>query len=401
MTKPTVNPTSDTALTDLYTLTDQCVKCGLCLSTCPTYQLQPHEADSPRGRLALIQALINEQVKSDDNKLRQHLDECLGCGNCETACPSGVKVIELLDRSKNIYSLSPVAKWQINLFASGKLLVSASNVVKFIPQSFGNLLPGILQESFKQKSISLGKVELPPRANKAIKGRVGVFTGCIGKAVDANAINLSAQLLTKIGYEVLVPKEQGCCGAMHQHEGYLDVAESLLLNNVTAFNQMKLDKIIFFASGCGGQLQKLSKQFNAPVIEATTFLASISLPEADQVATEKIAIHSPCSLRNHGDDWPVMLELIRKLAGKNLIELPDNHLCCGSAGLHMLKHPDKSKSYIQPKLESLSQIKPDILLTANTGCALHFNNAINDAGLDVQVMHPAEWVSKRLLTQSK
>lgn len=397
MSDPTVKPVSDSALTDLYALTDQCVKCGLCLSTCPTYLLQPNEADSPRGRLALIQALVNQQVQADDKKLRQHLDECLGCGNCETACPSGVAVIDLLDQAKNLFALSPVSKWQIDLFASGKLLATASNVAKIIPQSFGSLLPGILQESFKQKSNALGKIELTSAPAKS-KSRVGVFTGCIGKAVDANAINLTSQLLVNNGYEVVVPKEQGCCGAMHQHEGYLTDADSLLSRNLKAFNSLKLDAIIYFASGCGAQLQKRLKQFNVPVLEVTEFLASVSLPEVEPAGSEKIVIHSPCTLRNHGNSWPVMLELVRKLAGHNLIELPDNHLCCGSAGLHMLKHPHKAMAYMQPKLASLKEIKPDVLLTANTGCALHFKNAIRDSGLDIHVMHPSEWVSKRLLT---
>jgi len=395
VTDPTKNLVSDSTLTDLYALTDQCVKCGLCLSTCPTYRLQSNEADSPRGRLALIQALVNQQIQASDKKLRQHLDECLGCGNCETACPSGVEVIDLLDQTKKLFALSPVPKWQINLFASGKLFATASNVAKIIPQSFGNLLPGILQESFKQKSNALGKIELTSAPAK-IKGRVGVFTGCIGKAVDTNAINLTSQLLINNDYEVVVPKEQGCCGAMHQHEGYLTDADSLLSNNLTAFNSLKLDAIIYFASGCGAQLQKRLKQFKAPVLEATEFLASVSLPEVDPAGSEKIVIHSPCTLRNHGNSWPVMLELVRKLAGQNLIELPDNHLCCGSAGLHMLKHPHKAMAHIQPKLASLKEITPDVLLTANTGCALHFKNAIRDSGLDVTVMHPAEWIARKI-----
>ena len=391
--------TSEKSLTKkrLLELTDQCVKCGQCLSTCPTYRLKVNEADSPRGRVTLIQGLLNKQISANDTKLFQHLDSCLECGNCETACPSGVHFTDLLDQVKNRYSLSRVPQWQLTALSSGRFVSIASKFSKFVPQSISGLIPGIAGQSLALKTGTTGKINFTDSVPENAKGKIGIFTGCVGQVVDADVINITCQLIEKLGYAVLIPAGQGCCGAIHQHEGFAHEADSFAENNISQFNRHSLDAIIYFASGCGIQLLKQKDRFNAPLIEATAFLSGLSLPEPDSTNHLRIAIHSPCTLRNSTDAWPVMLELVRKLAGEQLVELAENHICCGNAGLHQLKYPETAAQLMQPKLESLRQLKPDILLTANTGCALHFRNSVQRAGLDVQIMHPAEWVARQVL----
>ncbi len=380
----------------LLALTDQCVKCGLCLSTCPTYRLKINEADSPRGRVSLIQGLLHKQINPSDKKLQQHIDGCLSCGNCESACPSAVRFIDLLDQAKSCYPLSSIPRWQLSLLSSSRLLTLAINAARYIPRSFSSLLPGLAGQLLKNKPARIMPVKQPHKPVTPVKNRIGVFTGCVGRVVDSDAINLTCQLLAKLGHEVIIPATQNCCGAMHQHEGYLQDADNLSDNNIRVFKQEKLDAIIYFASGCAAQLLKSRQQFSAPLMEASAYLATLKLPAVDKPA-HKIAIHSPCTLKNQTDAWPVMIELVKKFAGNQLVELPENQICCGSAGLHLLKHPHTANQLMQPKLEALEQLKPDILLTANTGCALHFRNTIRDAGLNIRIMHPAEWVSEQLL----
>jgi len=381
----------------LLNLTDQCVKCGLCLSSCPTYQVYNNEADSPRGRITLIQGLLNGDITANDSSLKKHLDQCLSCGNCETACPSGVKYSFVFDNVKSQFKLRTLPKWQLNFLSSPLSFRVGMSLAQFIPRSFSAVTPGFFGKLLRNKPSQSYAIEKNNK-NTGTKGKIGIFTGCVGKTTDAKAINQTVELLEHFGYSVDFLSNQTCCGAMHQHEGYTDQSESLQNNNIATFNNEKIDHLIYFASGCGAQLLAYQDKINVPISDATQFIASI-LPESFTYPSsqQKVVLHAPCTQRNKTNSWADTLNLLKKISGEHLIELPDNHLCCGSAGLHVLKYPEIASTMLSPKISALHEIKPTVLLTSNTGCALHFKRAIDEEHLDIEVMHPAEWVSGLIL----
>lgn len=381
---------------ELLQVADQCVKCGQCLSVCPTYNLFQNEAESPRGRISLIQGLLTGQLEASDTTTLLHLDHCLYCGNCETACPSGVNYIDLLDRSKQLHPCNDISRWQLDVLTSNRLFRPGKAASKLLPQGLKKYTPAIFQQALSLSMPSTQAIISKSRSSTPGRSRIGIFTGCVGRQVDSKAINLTIRLLEYCGFEILVPKDQSCCGAMYQHEGFLDKADQLLDNNHKVFIEHGVDQILYFASGCASQLKK--GDFPMEISEATHFIASLEeVVKLRATIDQKIAIHKPCSLGNSSPEWHMMLQLIRAIAGDQLVELPDNHSCCGSAGLHLLKHPQTARQLLEPKLESLREMAPTLLLTANTGCALHFYNGIKDNALDIEVMHPAEWVSGLLL----
>jgi glycolate oxidase iron-sulfur subunit len=386
----------------LLQIADLCVKCGQCLSVCPTYNLYTNEAESPRGRITLIQGLLRQQINAADETTLMHLDHCLCCGSCEAACPSGVEYLKLLDASKQLFSSASIPHWQLELLTSKKLFKTGLQFSKFIPEQLVQFLPDIFASSL---SINLSQRQIPgyiepsARVKTQKRGKVGIFTGCIGQFLDNRAIQLTRALLEHCGYEVAIPNTQVCCGAIYQHEGYLEKAEQLGKSNQQIFSELGVEQVIFFATGCGSQLIQKQSDFPMPIIEATHFIAS--LEEVTQFrgsVTGKIAIHKPCTLQRNSDNWSSMLGLVKAIAGDLLVELPANDTCCGSGGLHQLKYPQAASQLLESKLESLREISPEILLTSNTGCSLHFYNGIIKSGLDIRVMHPAEWVSHLLLS---
>ena len=185
---------------------------------------------------------------------------------------------------------------------------------------------------------------------------------------------------------------------MYRHEGYLDKAEQLQNHNRKVFSDHGVEQILYFATGCGSQLEQ--GDFAAPVREAGGFIASLEQLARFRASIDyRVAIHKPCSLDSNRD-WAMMLQLIKAIAGEHLVELPGNDSCCGSAGLHLLKYPQTARQLLEPKLQSLLEIAPKIVLTANTGCALHFYNGTKASALDIEVMHPAEWVSQLFLQEN-
>jgi glycolate oxidase iron-sulfur subunit len=381
---------------ELLQLADQCVKCGQCLAVCPTYNLYQNEAESPRGRISLIQGLLEGQLDSTDKTTLLHLDHCLSCGNCEPACPSGVNYIDLLDRSKQLYPVNAIASWQLDLLTNKKLFSQGMAASKFLPQGLKNHVPAIFQQALRLSTPEVQPVTYNTASTASGRQKIGIFTGCIGHQIDSKAINLTARLLEYCGFDAAIPRTQSCCGAIYQHEGHSHKAKRLLEKNRQVFIENDVEQIIYFASGCGTWLKQ--GDFSVPVTEATRFIASLDEVARFRASIEgKIAIHRPCSVDNSGKDWDIMLQLIQAIAGEQLVELPANDSCCGSAGLHLLKHPQAASQLLAPKLQSLMDIAPTKLLTANTGCALHFFNGLEKSGLDIEVMHPAEWVSGLLL----
>ncbi len=391
---------------------DRCVLCGLCLPHCPTYIEYKEEAESPRGRISLIQGLATGELEATP-KLQAHLDSCLLCRACEAKCPSGVRFGWLMDKTREtIAEISPTSHpetTRIKQLATDKKrqqqtarwlsLYQRSGLQKLARYSGLVKLSG--QETLEQQ---LPQIPPPkpwrehyPAQGKRV-GSVALFTGCIASTFDSTTLDAAIQLLTYCGYDLHLPAAQTCCGAMHLHSGEKMAAEQLCQQNHKAFADLEIEQIIFTASGCGATLSEL-EQFNGRVTEISAFLCQIQWPQKEcfRPFSKRVAIHDPCSLKNvlRGADAPY--QLLRKIPAIELISLPGNERCCGAAGTYMIEHPEMAETLRDDKLESIKALQPEILVTSNIGCSWHLAAGIKKAGKKIETMHPITLLTRQLI----
>ncbi len=381
---------------------DRCVKCGLCLPHCPTYLLLASEADSPRGRISLMQALAKGELGTQ-SRLGVHLDRCLSCRACEAACPSGVRYAQLLDASRSIMRKHQTTRhWQKRLLDQ---LIRPERLATWVRvyQSLARIgLPRLIQglPTLRLKRLlslarQLNTTHVPPTglhpAARPSGRMVQLFTGCVSPHVEDSLLRSALDLLHRLGYAVEIPKSQVCCGALHRHNGFEDQAEQLCQQNREQTAKSRAECLITLASSCHQELSE-HQASELPLLSITDFLLRIP-PEAFPQLTPldcKAALHQPCSAR---DDRS--LELLNRIPALDLTPLPENALCCGAAGSYLLTQPELSRRLGRRKIELLKATQARILLTTNTGCALQFRELIAQAGLSVEVLHPAELVLRQ------
>jgi glycolate oxidase iron-sulfur subunit len=386
---------------------DRCVKCGLCLPHCPTYRLNLDEGDSPRGRISLIQAWVGSGVAS--RALHQHLDRCLGCLACESACPSGVRYGELIDGARALDHRSE-SLWR------GILLKMASGLP--YRESTGKLLQ-LLQRSGLTRLARWGPGELrrlsnllpalgsaaplKPRypATGSRRASVGLFTGCVARITERSAMDAAIRVLNLLGIDVVVPPGQRCCGAMHLHSGDTRTAEHLADINRQAFGTEPLDAVLYLASGCGAQLEDYGRfggTLNAPCLEISRYLDTIDWPDTLEISPldRRVLVHGPCSLRHtlKGEKSPG--KLLARIPSIELTLMPDVG-CCGAAGSYLVSQPAMADAVRRRTLDAVWDKNPEILVTSNTGCALHIAAGLREDGLLVEVMHPIELIDRQIL----
>jgi glycolate oxidase iron-sulfur subunit len=389
---------------------DRCVKCGYCLPHCPTYALKADEGESPRGRIALIQGLISGTV--DSRRLHDHLDSCLACRACEAACPSEVQYGQLIASVRDIQksgenSTGALNKALLHTLCHAPYTRSTSTLAGLYQKSglasvtsalggkYFKRLNQLLPSNIKTASWN----ELYP-ASGEIQGRIGLFTGCISRITDQAALNAGIRILNRLGYEVVVPTKQGCCGAMHHNSGDSAEAKAMAQHNSSAFSGLELDAIVGVVSGCISHLKEYSEDSSppAPIMDISTFLCAtpnIGSLRLDPLK-QKVAVHTPCSMRNVLKQQGAPFELLQLIPEITLIELPENGLCCGAAGLYLIAHPEEADTLREDKIEGLRESQADLLVTSNTGCSLHLAAGIRAAHMEVEVMHPVELLARQL-----
>jgi len=399
---------------------DKCVKCGLCLPHCPTYMKTQHEGDSPRGRIALLQGLVEGQLQFSP-QLEAHLDSCLSCRACEHACPATVQYGQLLDAGR-----AHIAEHHHGA-DSHSLLDRLSNHAQplGIPPLLLRLyqttgLQWIARRSGLLKKLGLQRLDqYLPRIPRHVKwrreypsqgkcrGSVALFTGCASNLFDQATLQATIRLLTRCGYKVHIPPEQVCCGAMHQHNGNIEQACQFANSNLKVFNSLSADALIYTATGCGTTLneyQTLARQaFDMPVMDVSRFFEQISWP--DEITVEpldkKVAVHDPCTLTHVLGSEASVYALLAKIPGLQLTALPDNATCCGAAGSYMLTQPVMADALLSDKIKLLETLQPDILLTSNIGCALHLVAGIREAGLKIEVIHPVALLERQIKSDKR
>ncbi len=387
-------------------LADQCVKCGMCLPGCPTYQLSHNENESPRGRIALMQGIVNDQLALS-SRVIEHLDHCLGCLGCEKICPSDVQYQILIDaiREYTQTKQSPLtAKAQagfISLFINPTIQNGLFALLRFYQFSgFQKLLrfSGILKLIGIDKQEQLlpklqPQLTLQPRYSSTgdSLGTVALFIGCMGKHFEQSAIQASIQVLTRLGFDVEIP-EQVCCGALHQHSGFHHQAETLAKTNMQFLQNNHYTAVLFTASGCGAQLQSSLKTSPLPITSLMDFILQQikKTPVVFNAIEQHIALHQPCSLQNTLRQADAVTAMLTKIPGLKITELQSQ--CCGAAGKNMLTQADLAAQIRQPLL---NQIPDSItgIVSSNIGCTIHISAGCHHK---IPVIHPIELVAKSL-----
>ena len=394
---------------------DLCVKCGLCLPHCPTYLEHRHEGDSPRGRISLMQGLASGTIPPSA-ALEQHLDGCLGCRACERVCPAQVPFGHLMDQGRHLLAQHRSAmSWGergIALALTRRTLRRTLQVLLRLYRATG--LQALLRRGRLLGRGRLARLEslLPdrdtphrPRASEMPAGapRVMLFTGCAGELFDRQGLQDAITVLEKIGQQVDMPLQQGCCGALHQHAGALSQAAALAQRNLQAFAGDA--PVLCSASGCGATLLDYpdlvpgaaARQLRARVIDINAHVLrhwreGLML----RPLQARIAVHSPCTLKNvfRGED--AVVQLLRKIPGARIIELDAAQHCCGAAGSHFITQPDMADRLLQHKLDAAARERPDLIVSANLGCSLHLAAGLRRAGTPIEVLHPVSLIARQL-----
>jgi glycolate oxidase iron-sulfur subunit len=383
-----------------------CVHCGLCLASCPTYVELGTEADSPRGRIHLMRALEDGAMEATPEVIR-HLDLCLGCRACETACPSGVPYGELIEAARPFVEAHRplVGRWWRRLLAS--TLTSGMRRVAFAPLRAVARVPGLGRAARALDATMLAYAAALPRgrgprlpvvlepAGKA-RGTAVLLTGCVADTLFAATNRATALLLQRAGVRVLVPPGQGCCGALALHLGAGDRARALAGATVRMLAEVRADWVVTTAAGCGAMLREYGRvvQDGATVAsrarDALGLLAELGLPPAARALDATVAVHDPCHLA-HGQGIRAEVRLLlATIPGLRLAELEESDMCCGSAGTYNLTEPTMARQLLARKLRRIAASGAGIVAAANPGCLMQIRAGAILRGLPLRVEHPLD-----------
>jgi glycolate oxidase iron-sulfur subunit len=395
----------------------KCVHCGFCNATCPTYNLLGDELDGPRGRIYLIKDML-ENNKPANKNIVKHIDRCLSCYGCMTTCPSGVNYMHLIDHGRNHIEKTykrPFKEKLIRNFLSWTL-PSATNfkiisILTLLVKPFIIFLPKKMREMVKLMPTSFPKNTLPklqiypPTNRKKPVARVALLTGCVQKVISPQINEATIRLLNRHGIEVIVPKQIGCCGSLNHHLGKEEKAKETFKNNITIwYNEYLnkgLDAIISNTSGCGTTIKdyafifRADKDFKNKAKKISELAKDISeylnknvklnfIKEKKITRKYRIAYHSACSMQHGQKIHKEPINLIKR-TGNEVVEIPEGHICCGSAGTYNLLQPDIAKNLLKNKISNIEKIMPEIISTGNVGCITQIAQ-----GTKIPILHTIE-----------
>lgn len=420
---------SKTAVSDLVDA-DLCVKCGLCLPHCPTYQLHRLESESPRGRLELIQGWARDELALSDSLL-QHTDRCLLCGACERACPSAVPYGRLMDRfraeqvarrghrllSLLLDSLLLRPRWLERAVALLRFYRSSgvARLLRHLPGPFWRQAAALTPPSARSARSHRKELTTSPSTSSSSRSRprVGLFLGCVARAFDLETLASTRRLLEALGYQVVIPADQACCGALHLHHGRPHGTGELASRNMRAFSGC--DRVVASASGCLLSLKQYAELFpEKPAVASFSNrcydIGELILNGTEHAMTQlpplralpaRVALHTPCTARNGLRQAPLGARLLEQIPDLTITPLTDSALCCGAAGLHMLTHPEQANALRQPKINALASLDVDYLASTNIGCALHLAAGVREQGLAIEVVHPVTLLARQLISSEE
>ncbi|MBS0569480.1 MAG: (Fe-S)-binding protein [Proteobacteria bacterium] len=399
-----------TAEARIAALADVCVKCGLCLPHCPTYRLAASEAESPRGRIAFAQALAQGKLEPSASVLA-HLDNCLACMACERVCPSQVQYGKLITTTRawlrDTGKIPAGARMPGRLVAHPRLLgalLRAANLPG-LRQLLQSRAIGALLRPFGLARMLAELPRLPRIESAAIpatvsaRGKVGLFPGCIAASADRDVHLAARRLLVALGYEVVVPAAQGCCGALALHSGDAAQADHLAQALRAAFADSRIDTLLVSASGCFGTLRH--HVFSGSKIRVREIHEFLAADDAIDTLTfrplaERMAVHTPCTQRNVARADGAIARLLARIPLLRIDALPAPPGCCGAAGDYFLRHPDIADSLRTQTLDVACACDPQQLITSNVGCRIFLDNGLRQRAAQVAVTHPIVLLAQQL-----
>jgi glycolate dehydrogenase iron-sulfur subunit len=403
----------------------QCMRCGFCLPTCPTFALTGRERSSPRGRVALARAVAEQQLEFTA-AVKEESFFCLDCRACTTACPSGVRAGEVMEicrsQSHQQFPLGHVGK-SFREFILQRMLPDPDLLEKsMLPARLYQRL-GIQWLVRHSKLLKLGpawmeKAEgMMPHLGKPLRpqlaeltpargeerGRVGFFLGCVMTLMYPEVSRQTVRVLAHQGFEVVTPKQAKCCGAPHLSEGDRQSARELALFNLDLFLAQDVDYIVTDCAGCGAALKEYEElleeaaeheklaRFRGKVRDISEFLSEVGLRSAGlKPVNRSVTYHEPCHLCHAQGISRQPRELLGQIPGVELREMNEASWCCGSAATWGLKFSKESRQVLDRKLENVKQTGAEILVTANPGCQLQLAWGAREAGLKQEVRHLME-----------
>jgi glycolate oxidase iron-sulfur subunit len=365
-----------------------CVHCGFCLPTCPTYELWHEEMDSPRGRIWLMKATVEGTLELN-RTVAEHFDRCLGCMACVTSCPSGVRYDRLIELAREqvereLPRPAPEALLRglvFSVFPHPRRLRTALRFARLpAPGPFAPL-----------RALAPPWVEaVGPPAETPARGvrsaRVGLLTGCVQSVLFGEVNRASARALSAFGYEVAAPYT-GCCGALHLHAGRRQQGLELARRAAAAFAAAGVEAVVTNAAGCGSHLK--DAELDLPVLDVSEALARGAQPELHPLEL-RVAFQDSCHLAHAQRVRSEPRELLRSIPGLELAEPDEQELCCGSAGIYNLVQPEAARSLGDRKAAHIVATDPDVYLSANPGCLLQVSAALRRAGRRIPAAHPVE-----------
>ena len=404
----------ESSIIDANGIIRKCTHCGFCNATCPTYQVAGDELDGPRGRIYLIRDML-ENNKPASEKITRHIDRCLSCYACMTTCPSGVNYMHLVDHARNhiektyvrpffdrfIRILLSIILPSPKLFRIVGYLARFANPFKFLfPKKIKNMLK-FMPTSFPKSNYENKEVYSPKGKTIA---KVALLTGCVQRVISPQINDSTIDILNRHGVEVIVPKEITCCGSLNHHLGKEDLAHKSFVNNINfwfkCYEEKNLDAILVTTSGCGTtlkdyghifrddpdkDLRKKAKIISSLAKDVTEYLGkNIKLNFVEKDKKFKIAYHSACSMQ-HGQKLHNQPMNLLKKTGNEIVEIPDGHLCCGSAGTYNLLQGEMASELLVRKVSNIDKVKPDFISTGNIGCITQISSATK-----IPILHTIE-----------
>jgi glycolate oxidase iron-sulfur subunit len=391
---------------------DACVHCGFCLQACPTYLTLEDENDSPRGRIVLMHALVEGTLPIDDPDVRTHIDRCLGCRACETACPSGVPYGHLLEATRATLTAkqpnAPIARAILFAFARPALLSVAmlggrlaramrlSSLLARLPGRFG-----FAMAMLEATRAPVKRAAYRPGGDGS-RGTATLLTGCVMEGLFTETNRATERTLATNDYAMVPTGGQRCCGALHAHAGDADTARRLARHNVAAFEKSGADYIVTNAAGCGAMMKEYehllagdpawrqrAAAVSARVRDVSELLAEAG-PRTGGTLDVTVTYDAPCHLLHAQRVVTPPLRVLGAVPGLTLVPLEGSEHCCGSAGIYNLVEPDVSHTVLAPKLAHIAETRAALVATGNPGCLMQIGAGLHQAGAGVRVVHPVD-----------
>ena len=387
-----------------------CVHCGFCTATCPTYVLLGDELDSPRGRIYLIKNMLEKNEPATTETVK-HIDRCLSCLSCMTTCPSGVNYMHLIDQARahveETYKRPIVERLLRRVLAFTmprpklfNLTLSLARLAKPLTKPVSSLGMTRIAALFSLVPAKAATAEplgspgtYPARGEK--KGRVALLMGCVQSVIDPAINGATIRLLTRQGYEVVVSAEEACCGSLTHHMGFEADSLARARRSVDQWTDAKVDAVIVTASGCGttikdyGFMLRLDPAYaskaaaiSAKAKDIVEFLGGLHLPPTN--IKLRVAYHSACSMQ-HGQKLGTQAQSLLRRAGFEVRDVPEGHLCCGSAGTYNILQPEIAAKLRDRKIANIQSTNPQVIATGNIGCISQIA-----AGTAIPILHTIE-----------